>query len=524
MFSSPKGWTLWMSRLALCLGWAAAGWVATAAQAQSSQYPHLGRPATAKEIAAWDIDVRPDFKGLPPGSASFRVQHPGHGTRQVALEVPAPGTARPGIEVRMSPGCRIRGRVLRGRLPLAGAQIDVKAEGMLIRAVTGIDGRYELVDLPPGNYRVRARYATLSALSEQVAAAPAQASTVDIEFRSARVLNGTVVDGNRQPVEGATIVSAIGEGARVSSDAEGRFQIELDGERLGGGDAPQLAVYYGDSTRPAAVFEVPARGDRVTIPITIEKLCVVRGRVLGLPGSRKLPAVLVRATPLGLRAAAEEPLSRWIELQAGVLLQPLLRPGSWRILISAEGFAPFVREVEAREGGEVDLEEVVLEPGCQIRGRVVDATARPVSGAEIYLGREQDLDVFPVRARTDADGVFAVQGAGSNADNLVVRARGYATTSRSLRLPQDLLDPAGVLVTLERGATLQVFTGLLIDGQILLEQRGRLIAVRESEDLGIVVFEHVGAGDYTVRVAGDSKTEVAVRVERGKAVVDARLR
>ena len=160
----------------------------------------------------------------------------------------------------------------------------------------------------------------------------------------------------------------------------------------------------------------------------------------------------------------------------------------------------------------------------QIRGRVVDATARPVSGAEIYLGREQDLDVFPVRARTDADGVFAVQGAGSNADNLVVRARGYATTSRSLRLPQDLLDPAGVLVTLERGATLQVFTGLLIDGQILLEQRGRLIAVRESEDLGIVVFEHVGAGDYTVRVAGDSKTEVAVRVERGKAVVDVRLR
>lgn len=70
MFSSPKGWTWWMSRLVLCLGWAAAGWVATAAQAQSGQYPHLGRPATAKEIAAWDIDVRPDFKGLPPGSGS----------------------------------------------------------------------------------------------------------------------------------------------------------------------------------------------------------------------------------------------------------------------------------------------------------------------------------------------------------------------------------------------------------------------------------------------------------------------
>ena len=31
---------------------------------------NLGRPATTKEIAAWDIDVRPDFKGLPKGSGS----------------------------------------------------------------------------------------------------------------------------------------------------------------------------------------------------------------------------------------------------------------------------------------------------------------------------------------------------------------------------------------------------------------------------------------------------------------------
>ena len=28
----------------------------------------LGRPVTVSEIAAWDIDVRPDFVGLPPGS------------------------------------------------------------------------------------------------------------------------------------------------------------------------------------------------------------------------------------------------------------------------------------------------------------------------------------------------------------------------------------------------------------------------------------------------------------------------
>jgi cytochrome c len=33
-------------------------------------FPGIGRPATPKEIAAWDIDVRPDFKGLPKGAGS----------------------------------------------------------------------------------------------------------------------------------------------------------------------------------------------------------------------------------------------------------------------------------------------------------------------------------------------------------------------------------------------------------------------------------------------------------------------
>lgn len=53
----------------------AAAWLglalSVAGMAASAQaLPGIGRPATAKEIAAWDIDVRPDFKGLPKGSGS----------------------------------------------------------------------------------------------------------------------------------------------------------------------------------------------------------------------------------------------------------------------------------------------------------------------------------------------------------------------------------------------------------------------------------------------------------------------
>jgi S-disulfanyl-L-cysteine oxidoreductase SoxD len=57
-----------MSSWVKAAGAIASAVIVTVASAQT--LPGLGRPATPKEIAAWDIDVRPDFKGLPKGSGT----------------------------------------------------------------------------------------------------------------------------------------------------------------------------------------------------------------------------------------------------------------------------------------------------------------------------------------------------------------------------------------------------------------------------------------------------------------------
>jgi S-disulfanyl-L-cysteine oxidoreductase SoxD len=62
MSSSREALRRW--GVALAVGMAAGGALAQAV------LPGIGRPATPKEVAAWDIDVRPDFKGLPKGSGS----------------------------------------------------------------------------------------------------------------------------------------------------------------------------------------------------------------------------------------------------------------------------------------------------------------------------------------------------------------------------------------------------------------------------------------------------------------------
>ena len=63
----------WMAQLLVIGGiglTAAAGALGTTPLAAQSKAPAIfgiGRPATAAEVAAWDIDVRPDGTGLPPG-------------------------------------------------------------------------------------------------------------------------------------------------------------------------------------------------------------------------------------------------------------------------------------------------------------------------------------------------------------------------------------------------------------------------------------------------------------------------
>jgi cytochrome c551/c552 len=45
-------------------------WLLASAVQAAAPLTNLGRPATTREVGAWDIDVRPDFKGLPKGSGS----------------------------------------------------------------------------------------------------------------------------------------------------------------------------------------------------------------------------------------------------------------------------------------------------------------------------------------------------------------------------------------------------------------------------------------------------------------------
>ena len=65
---NPKAFKKFLSA-ALCVLCASAFNISLA---QTAKYQNIGRTATPQEIKAWDIDVRPDFKGLPAGQGSVK--------------------------------------------------------------------------------------------------------------------------------------------------------------------------------------------------------------------------------------------------------------------------------------------------------------------------------------------------------------------------------------------------------------------------------------------------------------------
>jgi mono/diheme cytochrome c family protein len=105
-------------RLVLLAG--AAGLIVAVAQAQQqSQAPArfgFGRPATPAEIGAWDVDVGPDGKGLPPGRGT---------AAEGAVTYAAKCAACHGKTGKEGPNDVLVGREPRGVFP-AGKEVEAR--------------------------------------------------------------------------------------------------------------------------------------------------------------------------------------------------------------------------------------------------------------------------------------------------------------------------------------------------------------------------------------------------------------
>lgn len=193
-----------------------------------------------------------ELVGLPAGRVFLDGHSDGWFVRTPGTARLAVGQIQGGIELRASPGGRVRGIVLGADGgPAAGAQVSVRPglnsflgqitdrQYRWLETVTDKNGRFDLPGVPAGQgYTVAASAASI-ALEEVhgVGVAAGQVTEVTIRGHQGAVVGGRVVDGQGQPLAGANVAmvyldisrvlfSADGRSLPIVTDAAGRFRLE----------------------------------------------------------------------------------------------------------------------------------------------------------------------------------------------------------------------------------------------------------------------------------------------------------
>ena len=459
-----------------------------------------------------------EFAGQAPGPLLVRFELPGWASRRLRVSVPAAGLLEEIGDFVMSPGCRVMGAVRRGQRGLPGVRVAIIGDESQTEVMTGGGGRFEVADLMPGQYRVRARMPSMpSGRAQQVVEAmPDAESMVLLELPPGRVVNGVVTDAGGQPVANAVVLVRGAGGQPTLTDFDGSFSLELPARIV------QLQVSLGDDTRTAIETVMPG-AQNIAIRLDAPPTCTLIAQIAGLPGRQRVPAVLMRLRRIvGDDVGFER--SRWVDVQNGVLRWPLCPVGQCRIEIRCEGYVPFVTERQLVANRDHDLGEILLEPGARVRGVVSDSSGRPVANAQVFLGDESELGILETKVRSSVDGVFEIGGVSTRSATLVVHAPGFAPVVRELVLPGDVLGDELIQLSLQPGSVISVQVNDAPDaGLVQLLRNGRLLGSSVIDDGGRAEFIDHGPGTYQVRLYGSGIPPQVVRVVSPGEVVQVTL-
>jgi protocatechuate 3,4-dioxygenase beta subunit len=486
------------------------------------------------------------LEDVPAGRWSVEAFAPGYQPGSAAGVTVGEGEAAEGVEVRLSKGGVVSGRVLEARTgrPVLDAQVQAQLSGgggpaAMVRmgdqageneASTDAEGRYEITGLAPGTWVLTATHPDWSEATARVELEAAPASA-DIRLGRGGSIGGTVVAAGR-PVAGAQVTLSTagdtgfrpgagmfggGEQSALTDDA-GRFRFD----RLSAGRYTLGASLREQQSAPAEA--VLTGEDSQEVQLVLSEGALVRGVVTGLPDVQ-LSGVNVSAQGRDFFATTRTAAGGSFEL-AGV------PEGVLSLRANAGDFLSGTRSasttVTIAPGQAEAAAEIVFEPGFRVDGRV-SRGGRPVTDAMV-MAFPDGGERRSANARTDESGSYALEGLDEGRYTISANPMGGGApirrtvdlagdTTVDLEAPPARL--AGTVVEAESSRPLG-------DVQVRIEEAEagmRFASVVSTDSSGRFVFEDVEPKRYRVtfqKAAYQVETRELLAGEEGEARVEMR--
>ena len=478
-------------------------------------------------------------RAITDGQGRFRLSGVGPGPHTLTAAARGRGRAqrravRAGgrVDLVLLPSASVTGGVAGpdGR-PAAGALVLLEpaagsgGPGRLV--VTDGAGRFELLGVDPGQYRVVARHETLAPAWQPVVVKRHGDTDASLRLGDPSAVTGRLVDAQGRPIHGRVGVLTVGDAAAPRSLAtalsaetatDGRFRLApLPTDSLAlTAAAERFASRHLDAQLTASARELDL--GRVVLEVdreeagresVLQETGGVTGVVVDASGAPVTDyQVVARPQPSPTRFGGAV-LRRDVETTDGRFTLEDLAAGTYVVTVVAPEREPAgISNVVVGPARLADVGEMRLSAGGTVRGTVVDATGAAVAGAMVRAALPRRmigaLGTGP-ETGADATGAFELRGVSVGSVRITARHPEYAEGEAVVDV-----DPA-------RGAA---------EAQLVLHRGGRIHGQARHRDgsavRGVVAIHRLGVGSMpfapaeTVSIAPDG-TFAADHVPAGRA-------